>query len=319
MKQTSLLAIEIGGTKLQLFAGRGDGKILDRKRFVVDREAGGEGIRAQISEAIPELISRWQPAAIGVGYGGPVDWRRGRIARSYHISGWDDFPLGQWLKDQTGLPVFVENDANTAAFGEAMHGAGIGLSPVFYVNMGSGVGGGLVIDGKLFHGAKPGEVEIGHVRMERDGTIVEDRCSGWSVDRLVRREIESSPDSLLTKLVNEAPPGGEARHLDAALAAGDELAQKVLRTCATDLAYALSHVVHLLHPAVIVVGGGLSLLGHPLRLAIADALPQFIMDAFQPGPRIVLAALREDAVPVGALALAAQQLALLESQSASTG
>jgi glucokinase len=311
---TALLAIEIGGSKLQLFAGRGDGKILDRRRFAVDREAGGAGIRSQIAEALPELMARWQPGAIGVGYGGPVDWRRGRITRSYHISGWDDFPLGQWLTDQTGLPVFVENDANTAALGEALHGAGIGLSPVFYITLGSGVGGGLVIDGQLFHGAKPGEVEIGHLRLERDGTIVEERCSGWSVDRLIRTEVEQSPDGFLTQLVKSGVSGAEARHLGPALAAGDALAEAILRKCSAEIAFALSHVVHLFHPYVIVVGGGLALIGEPLRAAIAEALPRFIMDAFQPGPRVALAALREDAVPVGALALAARGLAAADGR-----
>jgi glucokinase len=312
--KTALLAIEIGGSKLQLFAGRGDGFILDRRRFLVDREAGGEGIRNQIAEALPDLLERWHPGAIGVGYGGPVDWRRGRITKSYHISGWDDFPLGPWLKERAGVPVFVENDANTAALGEALQGAGVGWSPVFYVTLGSGVGGGMVIDGKVYHGAKPGEVEIGHLRLDHDGTIVEDRCSGWSVDRCIRQEIEHAPESRLAQLVRQAPPGGEARHLSAALAAEDSLARRILRQCTAELALALSHVVHLLHPQVIVVGGGLALLGEPLRAAIAEALPRFIMDAFQPGPRVALAALREDAVPVGALALAAQHLAAVESQ-----
>jgi len=140
------LAIEIGGSKLQLFAGTGGGEILDRRRFVVERERGAEGIRARIAEALPELIAKWKPAAIGVGYGGPVHWRTGRIWKSYHIAGWSDFPLGDWLREQTGLPAFVENDSNLATLGEACRGAGKGMSPVFYTNMGSGVGGGLAIE-----------------------------------------------------------------------------------------------------------------------------------------------------------------------------
>src|SRR6478752_6027860 len=134
---SDFLAIEIGGSKLQLFAGTGAGEI-------VDRERGAEGIRAHIAQALPELIAKWQPAAIGVGYGGPVDWRTGRIWKSYHIAGWSDFPLADWLREQTGLPAFVENDSNLATLGEAICGAGKGMNPVFYTNMGSGVGGGLV-------------------------------------------------------------------------------------------------------------------------------------------------------------------------------
>lgn len=302
------LAIEIGGSKLQVCAGTGDGKILDQRRFTVDRSAGGAGIRAQIAGALPELLQRWSPAAIGVGYGGPVEWKTGKIACSHHVAGWEDFPLGEWLAELSGRPVFVDNDANVAVLGEALHGAGRGASPVFWVNCGSGVGGGLVVDGRLYHGASPGEMEIGHVRLNRDGTIVEDRCAGWGVDRAIRAAVATQPQTPLARLVASAgSEDGEARLLAPALAENCPLADRVLTAAMQDLAFALSHVVQLLHPEVIVVGGGLHLVGEPLRARLAAALPRWIMGAFAPGPRVVLAGLGENAVPVGALALAAQR------------
>lgn len=295
------LAIEIGGTKLQVCAGTADGAIVARARFAVDRAGGGEGIRAQIIGALPDLIAKWGPRAIGVGYGGPVDWKTGRIKCSHHIAGWDNFPLGDWLRDGTSLPVFVENDANVAALGEAVHGAGRDANPVLWVNSGSGVGGGLVVDGHIYHGAVPGEIEIGHIRLERDGTIVEDRCSGWAVDRAVRDAVKEDPQSVLAQLAAKSEPG--ARILAPAIAAGCPLADRILTGAMDELAFALSHAVQLLHPEMIVVGGGLGLIGEPLRARLAAALPRWVMDAFAPGPRIELAALGEDAVPVGALAL----------------
>jgi len=228
------------------------------------------------------------------------------------------------LHEQTGLPVSVDNDANVAALGEALAGAGRGLNPVFYVTLGSGVGGGLVVDGHIFHGAKPGESEIGHVRLDKSGVVVEQRCSGWAVDRRIREAIKHEPKSELARLVNNVLPaagrqagvsdgrqdaghtlqGGEARHLKPALEAGDALAQRILDETAEDLAFALSHVVHLMHPATIVIGGGLSLIGEPLRVAVQTQLRRFIMEVFGAGPSVQLAALGEDAVPVGALWLA---------------
>jgi glucokinase len=297
----TFLAIEIGGTKLQVCAGGADSNIVERRRFAVDRTAGGEGIRAQIAGALPELIAKWKPEAIGVGYGGPVDWKTGRIKCSHHVEGWNDFPLGEWLREHTGLPCFVENDANTAALGEALHGAGRDANPVLWVNAGSGVGGGLVVDGRLYHGAMPGEIEIGHVRLERDGTIVENRCSGWAVDRAVRAAVEKEPQSVLAQLAAKSKP--DARILAPAIAEGCALADRILTFATEELAFALSHAVQLLHPEVIVVGGGLSLLGEPLRARLAAALPRWVMQAFAPGPRIVLAGLGENSVPVGALAL----------------
>lgn len=303
-----LLAIEIGGSKLQVFAGDQEGRILERRRFAVDREAGGEGIRTQIADALPGLISSCQPKAIGVGFGGPVRWREGQIEKSHHVSGWNDFPMGPWLSEISQLPVAIDNDANVAAFGEALHGAGRGRRSVFYITLGSGVGGGLVVEGHIFHGASPGEVEIGHVRLDPTGTIVEDRCSGWAVDRRIREAIAAAPDSKLAKLVYEAGQGCEARQLPAALEAGDSLAASILDDHANTLGFAMSHVTHLLHPDIIVIGGGLALLGEQVRARLAAALPRNLMSAFLPGPEIALAALGEDAVPVGALALAANSV-----------
>ena len=292
---------------MQLCVGTGDGRIVDRRRFNVDRGRGAEGIREQIVQAVPELVAKWQPAAIGVGYGGPVDWRTGRIWRSYHISGWSDFPLGDWLHEQTGLPVFVENDSNLATLGEALCGAGKGMNPVFYTNMGSGVGGGLVVDGRIYHGAPPGEMEFGHLRLHGPEQILEDDCSGWSLDCAIRVAVQNASESNLAQLV-AADPGTEARHLAAALAAGDSLAQSLLATQADHFAHALGLVVQLLHPEIIVIGGGVSLIGEPLRAAVAKGLPDFIMDVFHPGPQVRLAGLREDSVPVGALLMAADRI-----------
>ncbi|MDB6124716.1 MAG: glucokinase, partial [Pedosphaera sp.] len=191
--------------------------------------------------------------------------------------------------------------------GEALHGAGVGFNPVFYVTLGSGVGGGLVVDGKIYHGAKPGEAEIGHVRLDRHGTIVESRCSGWAVDARIRELKVRHPESVLSKLT-EGMTGGEAKHLPEALKQADAVAQHLLQEVAEDLAFGLSHVVQLLHPEVIVIGGGLSGVGEPLRAAVERALKFFVMGAFLPGPQIRLTGLGEDAVTMGALQLAKANL-----------
>ncbi|HTD88432.1 MAG TPA: ROK family protein [Candidatus Binatia bacterium] len=301
----TFLGIEIGGSKLQLFLGDESAKVLERIKLPVDPESGGEGIRAQISEALPKLSKYSEVAGLAVGFGGPVDRLTGRIARSHQIEGWSDFPLQTWLHDLSAKPVLVDNDANMAALGEALHGAGKGADPVFYVTLGSGVGGGLVVNGEIYHGAAPGESEIGHLRLDQSGTIVEDRCSGWAVDRKTRELVKSGRPSLLIDLIGKATHG-EARFLAKALEAKDAEAERILGETAGDLAFALSHVTQLFHPQVIVIGGGLSLLGEPLRAAVASALPRHIMTVFGQGPTVRLAGLGEDSVPVGCLAAAAK-------------
>lgn len=295
-----MLAIEIGGTKLQLFVGNASGQIVERVKLSVAADRGAAGIRQQIESHLPALLRAHPVACVAVGFGGPVDWRTGRVARSHQIEGWSDFDLAGWLHQLSGLPVVVDNDANMAALGEARRGAGVGFDPVFYVTLGSGVGGGLVVGGQIYHGAPPGEVEIGHVRLDRQGTTVESRCSGWAVDRRIRQLKATHPDCPLARLL-DAEPGGEARHLAAALARGDPVAARLLEEVAGDLAFGLSHVTHLFHPQVIILGGGLSGVGEPLRAAVERALCPLLMEVFRPGPRVALAKLGADAVPVGAL------------------
>jgi glucokinase len=298
-----LLGIEIGGTKTQAVIGTADGAILERARFSVRREEGAEGIRRDLAKVLHEWCGRFTFAGVGVGFGGPVSWRTGQICCSVHVEGWSGFPLAQWLEEITGCRVLVENDANTAALAEARFGAGSGMSPVFYTNSGTGVGGGLILEGEIYHGAEPGEAEFGHLRLDQSGAIVEDVCSGRAVDARIRRLAAQHPASVLSKLAL-ADPGGEARHLRAALQAGDAWAADLLHDIASALAFALSHVTHLFHPQAVVLGGGLSLLGEAWRGAVAKELPQFLMAAMQPGPAVLLSAFGEDVVPRGALELA---------------
>ena len=295
----NFVAIEIGGTKLQLVAGR-PGAIEERRRYPVDVKRGGGGIREQIENVLPGLVKKWDARAVALGFGGPVDRRNGRIARSHQIEGWSGFEIRKWLAELSDTEIVIDNDANMAALGEATLGAGKDSNPVYYVTLGSGVGGGLVVDGRIYHGAAPGEAEIGHLRLDRDGAIVEQRCSGWAVDRAIRERASGALRNMIGDKV-----GGEARHLAAALKANDESARQILDDAANTLAFALSHVVQLFHPEIIVLGGGLSLVGEPLRAAVAKALDSFTMEVFRGTTRVQLAELGEDAVPAGCLVAAA--------------
>ena len=311
------LGIEIGGTKLQLVTSDLTGRIAQRFRHAVDPDKGADGILHQIAATIRQLEEL--PQAIGVGFGGPVDWQTGRIATSHQVGGWAGFDLAGWLGEQVpGAVIRVENDANVAALGEARQGVATGFQRVFYVTLGSGVGGGMVISGQLYHGASPGEAEIGHLWLvppgdDSPGQTIEQTVSGWAVDQQIRDLLPELPaDSILKKMVQDAQgaslsgqeaTSGPATFLHPAYEQGDPVARMLIEQIGSVLALGLSHVVHLFHPDAIVLGGGLSLIGEPLRSAVRQALPRFVMKAFQPAPIILLAKLGEDAVPVGALEL----------------
>ena len=305
------LGIEIGGTKLQIVVGNENAQITKRFQFSVDQSAGAEGIRHHIAETLKDLKGI-ALNGIGVGFGGPINRITGKVWTSYHIEGWSDFSLRDWLKDLSGVNVAIDNDANVAALGESCYGAGKDYNIVFYVTLGSGVGGGLCIENKIYHGALPGETEMGHIRLDKSGRTVQSSCSGWAVDQKIREFVKKNSRSKLAQLT-KGMKNAEAKVLTEAIGLKDPDATNILNETVDDLALGLSHAVHLLHPATIVIGGGLSLIGEPLRYLAQQKLTPYIMDAFQPGPVIQLSILKADAVPIGALRLAMQNFELLRT------
>ncbi len=302
----TFLGIEIGGTKLQLVLGDDEARILERFRLTVDPEQGARGIKKQIRETL-DKIRLHSVSSIGIGFGGPVDHQTGKILTSYQVSGWGDFVLQEWLEKLTRIPVWIDNDANVAALGESLFGAGADCEQVFYVTIGSGVGAGLVVNKRIYHGAKNSEQEFGHIRLDKSGRTVEQACAGWAVDEKIRKHAQEYPDSILAELTRGLTRG-EARVLLKALERDDSAARDILEATTDDLSFGLSHVVHLMNPQTVILGGGLSLIGEPLRAMIEQKLPSYLMDVLRPGPRIQLSALKEDAVPVGALALAINKI-----------
>src|SRR5262249_40157506 len=142
-------------------------------------------ILARIEAAGTALVARYRPHAIGVGFGGPVDPERGRLIKSHQIEGWQDFPLVEWVQKAFGLPVALGNDADLAGLAEARFGAGSGRNPVFYVTVGTGIGGGFIVDGRVFRGSGLGAAEIGHLRpglhADRPEETIESIASGWGI------------------------------------------------------------------------------------------------------------------------------------------
>jgi glucokinase len=174
------LGCEIGGTKFQVGVCDRLGRVRALERRTVERKKGAAGILQQFIDVIPPLLKNDPVTAIGVGFGGPYDRERQRAVTSHQIAGWDGFPVRQWFRRQFGLPVFVDNDQNCAALAEATVGAGKGLRGVFYVTVGTGIGGGLVIDGQLYNG-RYGAAEIGHTVI---GTQrLESLASGLAIER----------------------------------------------------------------------------------------------------------------------------------------
>lgn len=317
------LGIEIGGTKLQLGLGRGDGALVGLWRGFVQREAGGEGIRQQIITALPQLliqahVERPQLRGIGIGFGGPVDDAARSVIKSHQIAGWDNFPLADWIEDMLGLPTVLGNDADVAGLAEALFGAGKGLSPIFYITIGSGIGGGLINNGQIYRGCGRGAAEVGHLRVWAnvnaeimDAVPLETVASGWAIQEKAREFAlrNADRDLLIVKLAGGDPRAITVQHLGQAAQLGDTIPYRLLDLPLDYLADALCHVIALLCPRRIVIGGGVSLLGEellfrPLRRLVSQRVFAPFADCYEIEP----AALGEEVVVHGALALARQHI-----------
>ena len=300
----AFLGIEIGGTKLQVAVVSATGVVTATARGSVAAASGAAAVldvvERLVAEAVP--LAHEPLEAVGIGFGGPVDRVHGTVATSHQVPGWSGFPLMSWVAERTGLPTSLENDSNAAALAEAVVGAGRGFHTVVYSNVGSGVGGGLVVGGRIYHGRVPGEMEIGHLRLTIDGPIVEDVVSGWSLDRQVRAVIEANPHGGLALAAAGMPPS--ARCLGPAIAAGDAEAAAIVDRTARCYAFGLSHAVQLLNPDAIVLGGGVASIGEPWRAAVATHLHGFVLEALRPPPPVLLAAVGDLVVPVGAALVA---------------
>jgi len=300
------LGIEIGGTKLQLGIGLGDGALAGLWRGAVAPADGADGIRRQIQTALPPLLaaaklSSKQLRGVGIGFGGPVDDRRQRVIKSHQIGGWDDFPLADWVQQIVNTPAALGNDADVAGLGEAVYGAGKGHSPLFYVTVGSGIGGGLILDGEIYRASGRGAAEIGHVRFpvpcqpDEAWVPLEEIASGWAIQSAMRRE--KKDDTWTTQAVARAAQEG------------DTIALGILATARAALAMALCHVIALVCPERIVLGGGVSLMDDELWLTPIRALvAERVFAPFAESYTIVPAALGEAAVIHGAIALASQMV-----------
>ncbi len=321
------LGIEIGGTKLQAGLGDGSGRLAELERTTARASAGAPGILEQVEHLTGRLLQRTglsldRLQGLGIGFGGPVDSTSGRVAKSHQVVGWDRFPLADWCAERFGHRCVLQNDADTAGLAEAVLGAGAGHSPVFYMTIGSGIGGGLIVERSIYRGAGGGASEVGHLQVphaagtaNHAGPTLESVCSGWGIAEriqpLVKHALEQdgSESQDASELVELA--GGKLEEITAvtiatAARSGNQLARGHLQNSWQTLAWTLNQVIRLLCPQRIVIGGGVSQLGEELLFApLRREVERHMFPPFRGYCEIVPADLGEEVVVHGALLLAA--------------
>ena len=308
------IGIDIGGTKILGGVVDVQGEIIDRERRDTPQE-GGMVTVARIAEVAAALASRHKVRSVGVSLAGFISKDRKRMETNPNIANMKGLAIHDELEKATGLSIHLENDANCAAWGEFRFGSGVGANPMVMVTVGTGIGGGLIIDGKLLIGAFGTAGEMGHVPVIPNGEIcgcgmrgcLEQYASGNALRRYVRKAIESAPTlgSKILSLGDGTIAGIDGHHITEAAEGGDAIALAAFNEIGEWLGYAISGFASVIDPERIVIGGGVieagELLLEPIRASVKKHSP---MRTSHEMPAIVAARLGNDAGIVGVADLA---------------
>jgi glucokinase len=304
----SAIGIDVGGTKVAGLHVAEDGAVLERR----ERPTPADDVSATV-ETVAGLAAELATdggEAVGVGAAGMVDFAAGTLRYSPNLA-WREVALRDVVSDRTGLRCVVDNDANAAAWAEYRFGAAQGSRHVLVVTVGTGIGGGIVADGRLFRGAHGFAAEIGHIIVEPDGPPCgcgnrgcwEQVASGRALDRLARTEAERDPNGRIATLAADTEVSG--RHVSEAARGGDPAAIAVFAAVGRRLGEGIAGLVNVLDPEIVVVGGGVAeegaVLLDPARAAFTEAVEA---PEHRPEVPILPAALGNDAGAIGAAALA---------------
>lgn len=309
---TCAIGVDLGGTDLKIGLVDGDLKIIDR---IV--KPTGKGIRpCEVIESIGVTIATLTAGgcpAVGVGIGapGPSSTSRGVVFASPNFPGWHDVHLREEVADRVGLPVVLDNDANVAAYGEYLCGSGDDTSDMVLLTLGTGLGAGTILDGRIFHGHFDNASEWGHTIVESDGRPCQCGQRGCleqyvSAGGMVRRAMEELEGGASSSLGDVLHSGGVLAGVDIATAAqaGDAMAVRLWNDACRYLAVACCNIQHTMNPRRILLGGGMSEAGGFLLDPVRERFAELRWKLYDDHPDIALAKLRNDAGIIGAAMLA---------------
>ena len=313
------IGIDIGGTNIKIAALWSDGTLLQSAQIPTEAQDGPDAALVRLLDAVSNLmqsqgISPEEMRAIGVDSAGIVDPATNRVVDSPNLRFWENFPLAERLQERYGVPVFLENDVNAMAYGEWRCGAGRGTQNMVALTLGTGVGGGLILNGQLYRGAHGAAAEIGHMTLDVHGP----RCScpnigclerhvgaAWITERAIHKiGSDERPSALRGLPAEQLTP----HSLSVAADAGDGIAADVLRETGELLGFGLVSVVNIFDPERVVIGGGVARAGKRLLDPAWRIVQRHAMSIPARNVRLVQAELGNDAAIVGAALLAMERV-----------
>jgi glucokinase len=267
LKKNYFLGIDIGGTKCTVVAGTEAMEILGRKQFPTDHAGGAYSTIAGLIESASAIIGNLKDhrlLATGISCGGPLDSRKGLILSPPNLPGWDNIPIVKIIKAEFGAPAFLQNDANACALAEWKFGAGKGTGNMVFLTFGTGMGAGIILNGRLYSGTNDLAGEVGHIRLAEDGPegygkkgSFEGFCSGGGISKLAKSIVLEKIRN--GQMIAFCPNEHEADNITAKVLAdfarkGDKTALEIFEISGEYLGRGLSVLIDILNPQRIVIG-----------------------------------------------------------------
>lgn len=313
-KEGYVIGIDIGGTKIAAGLVDKEGKVFFKlRREVATCESAEDGINLmlQMTEELISQTTKDKILGIGIGAAGPLNRETGVLILPPNLPNWHNLQLVTPFQERFGLKTMLENDANAAALGEFVFGAGKGAQDMIYITVSTGIGGGLILNGQLYHGHSDGAGEIGHQTLKADGHLcgcgnhgcLEALSSGTAIARMAREEIANFPESLINKLTNSDSIKINAEIVVKSAMAKDPLAVKIIEFATYYLGIGIANLVNTLNPERIIIGGGVSKAGEMIFEPVRRVVSQRAMKPLAEKVQILPAQLGDEVGIVGAAAI----------------
>lgn len=323
-----VLAIDLGGTKIYSAVIDRKGKIVGLARKRTKGELGFEAVVTRLLECAHEAlqdakVSLADIKAVGIGSPGPLDLKNGVIIETPNL-GWQNAPLKARVEDGLKKSVSIDNDGNLGILGEYAYGAGEGAQHMVGLFIGTGIGGGVIVNGKVLHGFNENAAELGHMILDPDGPVcgcgrkgcLEAFASRLAIEREIRSAVHQGTQTLLFEGDADLNARIRSKKLAAAFSAGDKVVQAAVIKSATYVGYGVANLLNIFNPEVVVIGGGvIEALGENYIKIVQETAASNVFPIAIRNVRITAAKLKDDSTLLGAAVLAWNSLSKKRSKS----
>lgn len=307
------IGVDLGGTNIKIGIVSSDGKILKKTSVKTEAYKGYKKVIENIKAGINDILknSKYKIKGIGIGCPGVINVKKGTVENPPNIPGWKKVKLGSIIQKEFGIPTTIENDANAAAIGELIFGAGRKYSSFIMVTLGTGVGGGIVFNKKIFRGEFGAAGEIGHVSIDGNGPqcncgsfgCIEAYIGNKYLKDRVRNELAEQTDSKIWELIDNDLVNVSPKIIQIAAEQGDEYAKSIIQKMGIQLGTAFASLSNVLDISTFIIGGGVAGFGKPLFSSICKTTTARVLTPLRSRVKVIPAKLKNDAGIKGASSL----------------